>query len=119
MSKARGVGRIRGKGTGGKPMEGQEMATSGPNPAAMQVVAEDTIQASATALGGQAPAGVCPSLSLRASLPGDGQHWPPDATRRNVATLPTPEQASSPGRRVLEQTQAHSSPERREVLQQV
>ena len=110
MSKARGIGSNRGKGKG-KQMEGEEMPMGGPDPAMMQVMAEQTVHASesAPALGVQAPTGVGPPEPLRASVPGDGEHWPPDATRRNVGTRPTPAQALSPGRMQVEQ-QVHISP---------
>ena len=75
MSGAKGAGRIPGKGKG-RPMEGRQKALGGGNPLAMQVAAEETVwtSASVAALGGRAPTGVGPPL--RASLPGDGQHWP-------------------------------------------
>ena len=96
MSEAKGAGRISGKGKS-RPREERQMAMGASDPLAMQVAAEEPVwtSASETALGGRAPTGVGPPL--RSSLPGDGQHWPPDAPRRNVATLPTLEQASSPG----------------------
>ena len=77
MSKAGGVGRHRGKGKGGQAMEREEMAIGGHDPAMRQVAAEETVHASAsvTALGGQAPTGI--GSPLRASWPGDGQHWVP------------------------------------------
>ena len=58
-------------------MEWEEMAMGEPNPAMMQVAAEETVRTSTslTALGGQAPTGVGPRL--RASVPAEGQHWPP------------------------------------------
>ena len=54
--------------------------------AAMEVAAEEIVRtsASATALGGQAPTGVGPPLSLRASLAGDAHHGSHDATRSNT-----------------------------------
>ena len=78
MSKSRrtGTNRVTGKG---KQMEGEEMAMGGPDLPTMQVAAQQTVLASAsvTTLGWQAPNGVGPALPVRASLPGDGQHWPP------------------------------------------
>ena len=58
----------------------------------MEVAAEEVVHttASATALGGQAPTGVGPALSLRASLPGAVQNGHHDATRSNARTHPTP-----------------------------
>ena len=83
------------------------MAMGGPHHKAREV-AEETGRSSesAPALGAQAPTGVGPALPLRESVPGEGQHWPPEATRSNVVTQLTPVQASSAGRRdVLQQTQ--------------
>ena len=76
------------------------MAMAEGDPTAMEVAAEETVRTSAsvTTLGGQAPTGVGPLLPLRASLPGAGQHWPPDATHTDTATQPTPLQALSPRR---------------------
>ena len=86
------------------------MAMGGRNPLAMQVAAEETVwtSASVAALGGRAPTGVGPPL--RASAHGDGQHWPPDATRSYLARQPTPAQSLSPGRRVQQQSQVHLTP---------
>ena len=86
------------------------MAMGGGNSLAMQVAAEETVwtSASVAALGGRAPTGVGPPL--RASLLGDGHHWPSDASRRNLAIQPTLAKALSPGRRVLQQTQVHLTP---------
>ena len=77
-------------------MEGEEMAMGGPNPMAIEVAAEETVgtSVSATALGGQAPTGIGPPLPLGSNLPGDGQHWPLDATRTNRATQPMLAEAS-------------------------
>ena len=88
-------------------METEEMAMGGPDTMAMEVAAEETVRtsASATAIGGQAPPGVRTPLPLRASLPGDGQHWPPDATRANTVTQPTPAQALSRRRMELQQVE--------------
>ena len=86
-------------------------AQGGPDPTTVQVAAEETVRtsASATALGGHPPTGVGPPLGV--TLPSDGQHWPHDATRSNVATHPTPAQASSPGQsEVLQQMHVHVSP---------
>ena len=93
----------------------------GPHPARMEVAPEERVHTSqsVTALGGQGPSGVGQPLPLSAYFPGDGQHWPHDAPRSNVATQPTPAQALPPGRRASEQTQTHCSAERRVVLQQV
>ena len=79
-------------------MEEEEMALAGPDPTTMQVAAEQTLltSVSATAPAEQALPGVSPPL--RGSSHGDGQHWPPDATRSSLAFHPTPAQASSPGR---------------------
>ena len=98
------------------------MATVGPNRSAMQVVVEDTVPASASraALGGQAPSGVGPPLSIGASIQVDGQHCPSDATRSNVARLPIPANTTSRERReVLQQMQVRVSPRGMEVLQQI
>ena len=62
---------------------------------AMEVAAEETVRTSAsvTALGGQAPTGVGPTLPLRGSLPGDGHHGTHDAPRSSLTTQPMPSQA--------------------------
>ena len=109
MSGAKGAGRIPGKGKG-RPMEGRQIAIGGANPVTMQVAAEEPVwtSASGAALGGRAPTGVGPPL--RASAAGDGQHWPADASGRNVAMQPTLPKALSPERRVRQQTQVHLTP---------
>ena len=76
---------------------------------AMEVAADEVVRtsASATALGGRAPTGVGPPLPLRASLTGDGQHWPHDATRSTVRTQPTPSQTQPLERREPQQVEGH------------
>ena len=71
-----------------KPMEREEMAMDEPDSMAIQVSVEQRVHASAsgTAGGGQSPIGVGAPILLRASVHGDGQHWPPDSTRSHVAT---------------------------------
>ena len=101
-------------------MEGQELASGGPNRAAMQVVADDTVHASGSAMAlGQGPFCVGPPQSLRASLPVDGQHWPSFATRSKLTTLPITANTTSAERvEVLQQMQVLVSPRGMEVLQQ-
>ena len=91
-------------------MEGRQMAMGGGNPLAMPEAAEETVwtSASVAALERRAPTGVGPPL--RASLLGDGHHWPPYASRRNMAMQLTVAKALSPGRRELQQTQVHLTP---------
>ena len=91
-------------------MEGRQMAMGGRNPLAMQVAADEPVwtSASVAALGGRAPTGVCGIL--RANAPGDGQHWPQNATRSYLARYPRPEQSLTPGRRELQQIQVRNSP---------
>ena len=86
------------------------MAMGEANPLAMQLAAQEPVwtSASVAALGGRTPTGVGPPL--RASLLGDGHHWPPDASHRNVAMQPTLAKALSPGRSVLQQTHVHLTP---------
>ena len=77
----------------------------------MQVAAEEMVSTSAsvTALFGQAPTGLGPPGSV--GLPGDGQHWPPDASPSGLASHPTPGQASPSGRMdVLPQLHVHNCP---------
>ena len=73
------------------------MAIGEPDRMAMQVASYDMVRtsASATALGGQAPTGVGPAV--RATLLGDGHHWPHGATRPDLATQPPPGQALCTG----------------------
>ena len=82
------------------------------DPTAMEVAAEEGVRtsASATAHGGQAPTGEGPPLPLRASLPGDGQHGPHDATRSNARTQPTPSPTQSLQRRESQPVEAHRTP---------
>ena len=86
------------------------MAIGGSDPLAMQVVAEEPVWTSASVivLGGKAPTGLGPPL--RASLHGAGQHWPPGATRSNVARQPTPAHAQSPRRRELQHIHVYIIP---------
>ena len=95
MSKAKGTGMNRCQGRG-KAMEEEDVGSVGPDPTTMQISAE-TLKTSASviALGGYSSTGVGPPL--RASLPGEGQHWPLDGRCSNLATQPTPPQALSPG----------------------
>ena len=88
-------------------MDGEEMPMRDPNPETRQEAVEEKVQASASAmaLGGQAPTGVGPPLS--ASLPADHQHRPPDATRSNVPTQPTPQMAVSRAKGAAKNTSPH------------
>ena len=109
MSPAKGRARTPGHGRG-SAMDREEIELGAPDPAMIQVAAEETVRnsASATALAKQALPGV--GRSRRASLPGDGQHWPPDGTPSRLASYATPTQAASPGRcDVLQQRQVHIS----------
>ena len=80
-------------------MEGEQMAMGGPIRATSQVAAGEKVHASAsvTALRGQSPSDVDPTLPIRASVPGDGQHWPPNATRSNKTRQPMPTQTLPQG----------------------
>ena len=73
-------------------MEGTALAEG--NPTAMEISPEEVLRmdASATAIGGQAPTGVGPPLPLYGSLPDAGQHGPQEATRSNVMPKPSPSQ---------------------------
>ncbi|KAF0137335.1 MAG: hypothetical protein FD143_3764, partial [Ignavibacteria bacterium] len=100
MSHGRGRAKERGKGKG-KATEGGRVMAEVDSPA-MEVAAEETVRASAsaTALGGQAPTGVGPPLPPpRGSLPGDGHHGPHNAPRSSLTTQPMPSQAQPPPRR--------------------
>ena len=47
----------------------------------------------------------CSNHSLRAIVPGDGQHWPDEVARSNAKRQPTSAQPLSPVRRLLHQSQ--------------